>query len=374
MRIGVDGNEANVEKKVGVSVYTFELLKYFAKKACANCQFVVYLKDSPRPELPQPKLYFNYRIIKENFLWSQIFLPLNLYLKKEIDVFFSPAHYSPRFCPAPTVVTIHDLSYFHYPNEFLKKDLYQLKNWTKYSIEKAKKIVAVSKTTKKDLIRFYDVPEEKIEVIYNGFKKNIKNQSASWRTNIKDTYQISKIKKPYILFVGTIQPRKNLETLIEAFRLLLKEKPDYYLVIVGKKGWLYERIFNKATHLNRQNKVIFTDYLSEQKVIFLYKNAAMFVLPSFYEGFGIPILEAMNFSCPVISSFTSSLPEIGGNACLYYDPNSAEDLKEKMTQLLENKNLRNELVKKGKQRVKLFSWEKCGKETLEIIKTTVNNN
>jgi len=360
MIIGVDGNEANVDKKVGVSIYTFELLKYFQKKASSQCQFIIYLKDRPRKELPKENNYFKYRVIRGNYLWSQIFLPLNLYLQKKPDIFFSPAHYSPRFCPVPTVVTIHDLSYFYYPDEFLKKDLYKLQNWTKYSVKNAKKIIAVSKTTKKDLVKFYDLPEEKIEVIYNGYQKEIKNLKSK-----------IKIKKPYLLYVGTIQPRKNLKTLIEAFFLLSKESPEYSLVIVGKKGWLYEKIFANVEQADSfKNRIIFTDYVDNDALAYLYKNASLFVLPSLYEGFGIPILEAMSFGCPVISSFTSSLPEIGGDACLYFDPTSKEDLKEKILQLLNNKKLRNELVKKGKERVKLFSWKKCGEETLELLKKT----
>jgi glycosyltransferase involved in cell wall biosynthesis len=381
MVIGVDGNEANVENKVGVSVYTFELLKYFAKKADINCQFIVYLKDNPGKELPQPKPYFNYRVIPGNFLWSQIFLPISLYIKRQIDVFFSPAHYSPRFCPIPTVVTIHDLSYFYYPNEFLKKDLYQLKNWTKYSIKNASKIIAVSKTTKKDLMRFYQIPEEKIEVIYNGYR-TVKSRHSVMLNSFQHLKEIPKQvrddsrRKNYILYVGTIQPRKNLTTLIEALNLLLKEKPEYSLVIVGKKGWLYEKIFANVGNRHAcslQNKIIFTGYVNNRILISLYKNAAIFVLPSFYEGFGIPILEAMNFGCPVISSFTSSLPEIGADACLYFNPSSTKDLKNKMIQLLDNQQLRKELIKKGKKRVKLFSWEKCGRETLEVLKKTVFN-
>jgi len=363
MIIGIDGNEANVEKKVGVSVYTFELLNYFHKNSSPDNQFITYLKNDPRKELPKPNRFFKYKIIKASFLWSQVFLPVDLYLNRKVNVFFSPAHYGPRFCPVSTVVTIHDLSYFYYPDEFLKKDLYQLKNWTKYTVAKAKKIIAVSKTTKKDLMKFYDVPEDKIEVIYNGYRENIKYQIL----NIK----IKNIKKPFILYVGTVQPRKNLTTLIEAFHLLLKEKPEYFLVIVGKKGWLYEEIFNKVKELNLKNKVIFTGYLEEQELGYVYQNASLFVLPSFYEGFGIPILEAMNFNCPVISSFTSSLPEIGGDACLYFEPSSSQDLKNKMLEFLENEQLRKELVKKGKERVKLFSWEKCGEETLEVIKSTI---
>lgn len=363
MVIGIDGNEANVKKKVGVSVYSFELLKNWSKKASREFQFVVYLRRQPRPELPKGKKYFRYQVVKGKFLWSQLFLPANLYLKKQIDLFFAPAHYLPRFCPVPSVVTIHDLSYFYYPSEFLKKDLYQLKNWTKYSLKRADRIIAVSKTTKKDLVRFYHLPYEKIEVVYNGYKKvKIK------KLKIKNTIKKLKIKQSFILYVGTIQPRKNIITLIDAFHLFLKEKPDYSLIIVGKKGWLYEKMFEKVKELGLEKKIHFPGYLPDNLVANLYEKAAMFVLPSFYEGFGIPILEAMNHGCPVIASFASSLPEVGGEACLYFDPSAPKDLKEKILKLIENEELKKELVKKGKNRVKLFSWQKCAQETLGIIR------
>lgn len=370
MIIGIDANEANVKEKVGVSVYTFALLQYFQKKASLQNQFIIYLKDKPRSDLPKPNSFFHYRIITGDFLWSQIFLPISLYLKRDIDVFFSPAHYAPRFCPVPTVVAIHDLSYFYYPQEFLKKDLYQLKNWTKYSVKKAKKVIAVSKTTKKDLVKLYHIPKEKIIVIYNGFGDRTKSLKIKNLKLIKNW----KLKiKNYILYVGTLQPRKNLNTLIDAFNLLLKEKPEYKLVIVGKKGWLYNKIFEKVKELRLENKVIFTGYLPDEQVTTLYKNASVFVLPSFYEGFGLPLLEAMSYDCPVIASNTASLPEIGDDACLYFDPHNPFKLKEKIKKVLDNGELRQELIKNGRKRVKLFSWERCGEKTLKLLKTVEND-
>ncbi len=355
MTIGIDGNEANVNYQVGVSAYTLNLLRYFRKWSNKDLHFQIFLKDDPLPHLPKEGDFFHYQIVKGNFLWSQFFLPMALNLKRDNDVFFSPAHYSPRFCPAPLVVTIHDLSYFYYPQEFLKKDLYKLENWTKYSIERAKKVIAVSKTTKKDLIKFYHLPEEKIEVIYNGFEKNIKSSKGENKGN-------------YILYVGTLQPRKNIPLLIKAFSSFKKNHPNFKLVIVGKKGWLYEEIFNETKKLGLENAVVFTDYVTDDELGSLYRGAFCLVMPSLYEGFGIPILEAMSFNCPVVSSFSSSLPEVGGDACLYFDPESEADLLDKLTTLKGNENLRKELIKKGKERVKLFSWQTCAEKTLELIK------
>ncbi|MFQ5452331.1 MAG: glycosyltransferase family 4 protein, partial [Candidatus Paceibacterota bacterium] len=151
------------------------------------------------------------------------------------------------------------------------------------------------------------------------------------------------------------------------FRMVLGTYPDLKLVIVGKKGWLYEKIYDSARHKDLKKHVIFTGYLPDSHVATLYKNAYMFVLPSFYEGFGIPILEAMSHSCPVIASKVSSLPEIGGDACLYFDPHDAIQLKQTIIKLLDDESLRRDLVKKGKKRIKQFSWEKCGRSTLKIL-------
>lgn len=372
MLIGIDGNEANVSQKVGVSVYTLNLLKYFQKKANNEINFLVFLRDKPLPDLPPENSFFRYQIIPSKFLWSQFFLPLHLFFKKNINVFFAPAHYSPRFLKIPLVVTIHDLSFFYYPDEFLKTDLYKLKNWTKYSVEKAKKIIAVSKTTKKDLIKFYNLEDERIAVIYNGYEKKAKDffaKNGKYELKIKNFIKKFKITaKKYILYVGTIQPRKNLNILIEAFLKFKKNNPDYKLVIAGKKGWLYQKIFEKVIELNLKKEVIFTDYIDDAMLVYLYKNAFCFVMPSLYEGFGIPLLEAMDNNCPVISSFTSSLPEIGDNACLYFDPKNSDDLYNKLITLKNNQHLRQELIKKGKERIKNFSWQKCAEETLMILK------
>ncbi len=363
MIIGIDGNEANVVQRVGVSNYAFNLLDYFSKKADPSTQFKVFLKDKPLIDLPKENKFFKYEKIGGFFLWSQIFLPIRLIFKKNIDVFFSPAHYAPRLCPVPYVVTIHDLSYLHYPSEFLKEDLYKLKKWTDYSIKGAKKIIAVSKTTKNDILKNYLVDDKKIEVIYNGYEKALKNKTAL--RQLKNHELI----KPFILYVGTIQPRKNIKTLINAFAKFKKTYYEFELIIAGKKGWLYEQTFNQVEEMGLSDSIFFTDYISNTQLAYLYQNAFCFVLPSFYEGFGIPVLEAMSFSCPTITSFASSLPEVGGDACLYFDPNNSDDLLEKLIMLKRDKELRKDLINKGLQRVKLFSWKNCGEKTLNLIKS-----
>lgn len=363
MIIGVDGNEANVDYRVGVSNYTYQLLLYFKKKANENLQFIVFLKEKNEPDMPKENKFFRYQIIPAKFLWSQIFLPLSL-LKIKLDLFFSPAHYAPRFVKIPYVVTIHDLSFFRYPEDFRKRDLLKLIFWTNYSIKQAKKIIAVSQTTKKDIMKIYQIPEEKVKVIYNGYEKS-RSRTGHWLSNIP---------KKYFLYVGTLQPRKNLSTLVNAFNFFQKKFPQFELVIAGKKGWLYDNLFKQVSDLGLTEKVFFTGYISNKQLEFLYRHAFAFVLPSLYEGFGIPILEAMSFNCPVISAYSSSLPEIGADACLYFNPLDEKDLAEKMELLLKNNQLRKDLIKKGKKRIKEFSWIKCAQETLALLIESAKKN
>ncbi len=362
MVIGIDGNEANTSKKVGVSVYAANLLYYWQKKANSQLRFKIFLKNKPVNDLPQFNEHFVYEVVSGERLWSQIFLPARLNLRRDINVFFTPAHYAPRLCPVPVVVTIHDLSYFYYPEEFLKKDLYKLENWTKYSVQKARKIIAVSQNTRKDLIKFYQTPDNKIKVVYNGYEKRVQKSSK---------IKTSKLPAFYILYVGTLQPRKNVSLLIRTFNKFRGRNPQFKLVIVGRKGWLYKEMFELVKQLKIEKDVIFTDYVSDAELIELYKNAFCFILPSLYEGFGIPVLEAMNYGCPVISSNVSSLPEIGGKACLYFNPKSEKELLNKMDEIKNDESLRQELIKKGKEQIKKFSWQKCAQETLEIIQSVI---
>lgn len=368
MTIGIDGNEANVSKQVGVSVYTTNLLNYFQKKATMQTQFRVYLRQQPLPLMPAENKYYKYVVVSGPVLWSQIFLPLQLNLHKQIDVFFSPAHYSPRFCPVPLVVTIHDLSYFYFPDEFLEKDYFKLISWTEYSVNKAQKIISVSKSTKKDIMKFYKIPDEKIQVIYNGFEKTV-DVSNTPDENFLIMNDLT--AKKYILYVGTIQPRKNITTLIKAFAKFHQLYPDFKLVITGKKGWLYKDIFAEAQKQQVENSIIFTGFVPDNDVALLYKHAFCLVSPSLYEGFGLPLLEAMSFGCPVISSHSSSLPEIGGDACLYFDATDEKDLLEDLKLLATDQKIRNDLITKGKARIKLFSWEKCAEETLQAIQNSI---
>lgn len=365
MIIGIDGNEANVKNRVGISEYAYQLLVQFAKLRPEGITFVIYLKHSPLSHLPEDNAQWRYRVIRPGKLWTQWRLPLDLYWHRPRPaVFFSPTHYAPRFSPVPTVISIMDLSYLFFPELFKPADLYQLRNWTEYSMKNAKKAFTISNSSKDDIIKEYKVSEKKIVVTYPGIKDTLSLTPNVYGMNtIKAKYNLS---DKYILFVGTLQPRKNIIRLIEAFSLL-ENKKDIQLVIIGKKGWLYEEILNAPEQFGVSDRVKFLHNVSDDELNLFYKHAICDVLPSLYEGFGLPVLEAMQHGCPVITSNISSLPEAGGDAALYVDPENVHDIAKKMTKLIEDDKLRKELIEKGKKQVAKFSWEKTAKETLAIL-------
>ena len=359
MKIGLDGNEANTENRVGSGKYSYELIKQFSNDT--KYEFEVFLKQNPLSDLPKESKNFKYKVFGPKFMWTQFALPLHLTFGKKPDVFFSMSHYGPRFSPVPYVITIFDLSYLHYPGLFNKNDLHKLANWTKYSIRGAKHIFAISKSTKEDIVKNYAVDPGKITVTYIGYDlKLFKPQSKDKIEKVKKIY---KIKGDYLIFVGTLQPRKNIVKLIEAFE---KITHPLQLVIVGKRGWLYDSIFQKVKDLDLKKRVIFTDYVPDDDLPPLICGAKAYVLPSLWEGFGIPVVEAQACGVPVVVSNVSSLPEVIGDSGILVDPEKVDSIADGIKKAL-SEETRIILVKKGLENVKCFSWEKCAKETLKVL-------
>ncbi|OGF99778.1 hypothetical protein A2Y99_02345, partial [Candidatus Gottesmanbacteria bacterium RBG_13_37_7] len=304
-------------------------------------------------------------------------LPLSLYIDPEKPaVFFSPTHYSPRFAFCPRIIAIMDLSYIRFPEMFTKKDLYQLQHWTSYSVKKADKIITISNFSKSEIIDYYQISAERILVTYPGYDKDkYKKLEIINKINLLKIKKKYQIEGEYILFVGTLQPRKNLIRLIEAFKKVktgvLKGKP-LQLVISGKKGWLYREIFAKVKQFGLESDVVFSGYTDPRDLPDLYRHALCLVNPSLYEGFGIPVVEAMACGCPVIVSRTSSLPEVAGQAGIYIDPGNVSDIAEKILSVIKMSNKeRRKIIQKGLNQVEKFNWENCAQETLAVLKEAV---
>lgn len=374
MKVGINGYEAVVPRfgfdkngnpyRVGSSEFCYRLIRSLFDIDREN-EYSIYLPVEPTKDMPKRLRGWKYEVFSSPALWTMLGLSRMLVgQRKRLDVFFSPTHYAPLLNPVPSVISILDVSYLKFPAMFKKKDLYKLKLWGGYSIKNARKIITISESSRNDIIEEYHVDPKKVEVIYPGVKKHMANQKPH---NLASKYGIS---GKYVLFVGTIQPRKNIEKLIESFSTL--KSPNLQLVIVGRKGWMFEEILNAPKKYGVEEKVKFIHDATDEDLPLFYKNAEMFVLPSLYEGFGLPILEAMQEGCPVITSNVSSLPEAGGDAALYVDPEDASDIAEKMQSLLKDEKMRDELIKKGYQQVKKFSWEKSAKKTLSILSEVAN--
>lgn len=360
MIIGIDGNEANVDRRVGISEYAFELIDQFAKNEDENLIFRVYLKNEPLSHMPKERPGFEYLVFGPKKLWTQFALPLKLYTQSnKPDIFFTPSHYGPRFSPVPTVISIMDLSYIHFPYMFNSWDLHQLKNWTAYSVKKASLVFTISNSSRSDIIKEYKLPENKVVPTHLGIKEDTS------RIIVKEIKEKYSIDGDFILFVGTLQPRKNIARLVEAFSRSKNKKIK--LVIVGKKGWQYEDILEAPKNFGVEDRVLFLDFVPDEDLVSLYREALFYVLPSLYEGFGLPILEAMKQGCPVLTSNVSSMPEAGGGAALYVDPENTQDITEKIDMLVSDDSLRQELVEKGYEQIKKFSWEETAKKTLDAL-------
>ncbi len=314
----------------------------------------------------------DYTILKQpNIKWygisEQIKLP-KILAKLKLDLVHFPHFNVPIFYSGKFVVTIHDLIHQHFamnrattlnPITYKIKQL-GYKKIFKHAITKSEKILVPSIFVKKQLVSEWKVSDEKIVVTPEAVDDNIIDLSK--KVQSQKILEKFNIKPPFIFYVGNAHPHKNVEGLIKAFLELKKKYGDLKLVLSGYDHYFWQRIKKEYQHQD----IIYTGYVSEEKLVALYRNAILFVMPSFEEGFGIPLLEAMACGCPVVSSNAGSLPEVGGDAAIYFDPKNIDDMVLKITQVLNSEKLRKELVEKGKERVKQFSWEKLAKQTLEV--------
>ncbi len=351
MTIGFDGSRAFIKNRSGTENYSFQLLKALSKIDHKNI-YKVYLRSQGETLRSWPD-NFQFKEIKWTRLWTQGGLSLQTF-KDKLDVLFVPAHTLPviRRPGLKTVVTVHDLGSEYLPQMHQIKQRLYLSFMQKYQLKTATKIIAVSKATKEDLIKKIGLDPQKISVIYEGYD-NILFKPKAHTLN----------PNPYFLFVGTVQPRKNLERVIRAFS---RQSSDIRLIIAGSKGWLSDEIYALPKKLGIEDRVKFLGYVLDEKLPELYSGAIALVFPSLFEGFGLPILEAQVCGCPVITSNVSSMPEIAGKGAILVNPYDVDDIVKAMKRI-KNKELRIKLIKAGFENVKRFSWEKCARETLRVL-------
>lgn len=370
MQIAIQASDLDSERIDGTRVYLLNMLNRFGALS-PDDDFLIYHRNNFNPHL-EPKNYSNYKIIKKEFplYWTQTRFAFEMF-KNKPDRLWMPMQALPFFKSSKLncTVTIHDLAFKFFPEFFPKKDLRRLNLFTDFAVKKSDKIIAVSESTRNDILKFYpNVKEEKIKVIYHGFDSELFQKEISEETKNKTLISYKLKAKSYILYVGALQPRKNLKTLISAFETAKTEMPELKLVLAGEKAWMWEDILDQISKCKYKEDIVITGILSFDEIVILYKNASLFVFPSLYEGFGIPVLEAMAAGIPVISARNSSLVEVGGDAAAYFDSLNSKELAEKIIEVLSSEDTRKNMIENGNEQIKKFSWDKCARETIEFIK------
>jgi glycosyltransferase involved in cell wall biosynthesis len=379
MLIGINAIAAFRSPRTGVEEYTCQVIKHLAMlEEVKKYRFVLYTSEQRTANSEQYFLDFdlprNFKIRQLNWplpMWTQIRLATEMFFNQP-DVLFIPVHILPLIHPKNSVVTIHGLEYEYYPEMYPWQHLQYLRWSTKYALKHAQKIIAVSENTKKDLVELYGGKAEKIKVVYHGVEQGqcfgtSQGQSCFVRT-VPVLSQGLFLKSSYILFTGRLEKKKNIDGLIRAFHLLKEEyKVPHKLVLVGPPGYGYRNPKYQILNTKYENDIILTGYVSEQEKWSLLKNADVFVLPSFYEGFGLPILEAQVAGSPVVTSNVSSMPEIAGEGAILVNPKDIEEIVEGIYKIIKDDSLKKDLIQKGYANAKRFSWQKCAQETLKIL-------
>ncbi len=362
MRILIDGSRVLIRNKAGIGHYTYELIKHLSMIDHGN-EYTILVSTKNPIDLPQ-----NIRRIQSK-KWNLRYIPFDVErIKGKFHIYHEP-NYIPRVFDGKIIVTIHDMSYRLYPQYHPYRRIALLR-FFEHRMRAADKIITVSYNAKKEIMDILKVPEEKVSVVYNGVSKRFKPMKLSneQKSIITEVYNLP---EQFLLYIGTIEPRKNLVRLLEAFHQVKSELniKELKLVLGGAKGWLYEDIFDRIRDLKLEQDIIITGYLPDEQLPILYNMALAFVYPSLYEGFGIPPLEAMACGVPVIGSNVSSLPEIIGEAGILIDPNEVNDLSDAIFRVVTSVELRQSMSQRGLVQAGKFSWDDCARGTLLVYKS-----
>jgi glycosyltransferase involved in cell wall biosynthesis len=362
MLIGIDASRAIAAHPTGTEVYSRQLIQALLELASPH-RFRLYFREPPTAgsfaKADQSTISFPR-------LWTHLRLSWEMVLRPP-DVLFVPAHVLPIVHPRASLVTIHDLGYLHFPEAHPRLQRLYLDLSTRWNARTATHILADSEATKADLVAQYAAHPGKISVAYPGYDSTLAPVDDPVKMKTKARYGIT---GDYFLYLGTLQPRKNLARVIDAFAAI---ETKAVLVLAGKRGWLYDDLFNQVSRLGLEKRVLFPGYVLEEDKAALLSGALAFVFPSLYEGFGLPVLEAQTCGCPVITSTTSSLPEVAGDGALLVDPHDDSAITAALRRIATEPALREMLTKCGFANARRFSWVACAQTVLDAIERCAAN-
>jgi glycosyltransferase involved in cell wall biosynthesis len=349
MRIGID-IRSTLKKRTGIGQYTLNLINHLAQVDCYNSYFLYSKKKifDRKRKLP--------RLPGENFVHIVDYFHRGPgRAMKKIDIFHSSSFDLDAPKDSKLVLTIHDVIIKAYPLGHTKDTIETVDRQLRSILQRVDLIIATSHSTKDDLLKWYAVNPQSVHVVYPGVNDWIVPESDK--------------KKEYLLFVGTLEPRKNVEGLIRAYSILKKDFGiDNKLVVIGMKGWMYDSVFKLTNELGLKSDIIFKGYVASRELSYWYNKALVFVYPSFYEGFGLPIIEAFKCGAPVITSNVSSCAEVADGAAILIDPDSPQQIARAMADILFDRTLREDLIRKGIERSKEFDWDTSARKILEIFR------
>lgn len=374
MLIGIDASRAFRAARTGTERYAIEIIRHLLALPAAShhgwrlysdrrCGADFFALPASAAYAPRPEI----RVLPSRHLWTHLALAREL-RRQPPGVLFVPAHVLPWTWPVrrlpPCVVTVHDLGYHYFPDSHPARQRFYLSAGTRWSVKAADRVIAVSHATAADLIRLYAVPPEKIRVVHEATTP-LAQPSPDEVAAVRHRYHLA---RPYGLYVGTIQPRKNLERLIRAYaRLAAAGDLGWDLVLAGKPGWLSNALFTLAHDLHIDDRVHYLGYVQDDLLPALMRGATFFSFPSLFEGFGLPLLEAQQLGVPVMTANSSALPEVAGNAALYVDPTDVDAIAGALLRLSQDEALRQQLIEAGYRNVERFSWERAAQETLAVL-------
>jgi len=375
MKIGIDASLV-VGERAGVGFYTASLIEALAALDRHN-EYILYpffyhIFDPRFKELKAPAANFSVRFegLSEKwvrYLWFRSNIPRH-WLLGNVDVLHTTTYCCPLRHPGKMVTTIYDVSFLHYPEHHTEANRIHCLRGSLDGAVRAERIIAISEHTKRDVIQYLNVPADRIVVTHLAARKEFHPRpQAEVEAYVRERLGLN---EPYLLSVGTLEPRKNVRRLIHAYCLLPGDiRNNFQLVIGGGKGWLSSDIYQIVVKMGAESRIRFLGYVPEPDLPWLYCGATCFVYPSLYEGFGLPPLEAMASGIPVITSNTSSLPEVVGDTGLLIDPQSEDSLGSALTKLLSDADLRRGMSERGLERANQFSWEKTALQTLRIYES-----
>ena len=373
-RVGINAHLLSGEagyRQAGIHQYISQTLRHLSWEE-EGPDYILYTQYGVELERSNPGLTVvssrwptDRRLIR--IAWEQLAWPVSA-ARRKLDLLHSMAFVTPWKAPCPTVVTVYDLSFVRYPDRFPRMQRLYLTTQTARSCRQARRVITISESSRQDVHRLYGVSLERIDVVNPGVDESYQPLPES---EVEAFRQREGLPSRFVLHVGTLQPRKNIPLLLEAFAKLAD--PELQLVLVGGKGWLYDEIFHRVETLGIRDRVRFTGYVSEKDLPLWYNAAELFVFPSLYEGFGMPVVEAMACGTPVIAARTSSIPEAAGEAAALFDPQNEDELADRMASVLNNPGLLDKMRGLGLRQSQQFSWKRAGRKTAAVYQRALND-